>query len=95
MKIIFQKFGGWHPPKLAGGKPHAWAILKIMRFDKKFCTFDIQFLIKFWLLTFSIMEILNPKVGTVPRKFEKYLWSTNRPAHFYRNGKSCLFWPPL
>ena len=42
--------------------------------QKNFCTSDNQFLIKFWLLTFSTMEILNPKVGTVPRYFEKYFW---------------------
>ena len=59
-----------------------WAIQKLTRFDKNFPTSDNQFLIKFWLLTFSTMEILNPTVGTVPRKFEKYLWPTNRPAHF-------------
>ena len=29
------------------------------------------------------IRILNPKVGTVPRKFEKYLWTTNRPHHFF------------
>ena len=47
-----------------------------------FRTCDNLFLIKFWLLTSSTMEILNPKVGTVPKNFEKYLWSTNRLAHF-------------
>ena len=59
-----------------------WRIRKVMRFDKKFCTSDNQFFIKFWILTFSTMEILNPKVGTMPRKFEKYLWLTNRLAQF-------------
>ena len=58
-------------------------------------TSDNLFLIKFWLLTFSTMEILNPKVGTMQKKFEKYLWLTHRPAHFFRNWKSCLFWPAL
>ena len=38
-----------------------------------FCTSDYQFLIKFWLLTFSTMEILNPKVGTVPKKIREVL----------------------
>ena len=60
---------------------YTWRIRKVIGFDKKFCTSDNQFFIKFWLLTFATMEILNPKVGTVPRKFEKYLWLTNRLAH--------------
>ena len=55
---------------------------KSIRIIKKICTFDNQFLLKFWLPPFSTMRILNPKVGTVPRKFEKYLWTTNRPRHF-------------
>ena len=60
-----------------------WVILKVMRFNKIFVLPTIQFLIKFWLMTFATMEILNLQVGTVPRKFDKYLWSTNRLAHFY------------
>ena len=62
--------------------PDTWRIRKVIGFDKKFCTSDNQFFIKFWLLTFSTMEILNPKVGTVPRKFEKYFWLTNRLTQF-------------
>ena len=49
-----------------------WAIQKLTRFDKKFRSSDNQYLIKFWLLTFSTMEILNPKVGTVPKNFVAY-----------------------
>ena len=59
-----------------------WRIQKVLTFKKIFCTCDNQFFIKCCLLTFSTMEILNPKVGTVPRKFEKYLWLTNRLAQF-------------
>ena len=55
---------------------------KSIRILKKFCTSDNQFLLKFWLPPFSTMRNLNPKVGTVPRKFEKSFWTTNRPRHF-------------
>ena len=39
--------------------------------------------------------VLNRKVGTVPRKFDKYLRTINPPRHFFRNDKSCLFLPAL
>ena len=42
--------------------------LKIYEIRLNFRTSDNQFLIKFWLLTFSTMEILNPKVRTVPKE---------------------------
>ena len=70
----------WKYP--CGSNLYTWRIRKVIGFDKNFCTSDNQFFIKFWLLTFSTMEILNLKVGTVPRKFEKYLWLTNRLAQF-------------
>ena len=54
---------------------------------KKFCTSDQQILIQFWLPPFSTMRCLNLKVGTVPRKFEKFFWTTNRPRHFFCNTK--------
>ena len=44
---------------------------KINEIQLNFCTSDNQFLIKFWLLTFSTMEILNPEVGTVPKKIRE------------------------
>ena len=47
----------------SGEYEYTWAVVKIH-------TFDNQFLIKFWLPTFLTIEILNPKVDTVPRKFE-------------------------
>ena len=62
--------------KLYMGHPKSIRILKI------FCTSDNQFLLKFWLHPFSTIRILNSKVGTVPRKFEKSFWTTNRPRHF-------------
>ena len=56
---------------------------KSIRILKNFCTSDNQFFVKFWLPPFSTMGILNLKVGTVPRKFEKSFWTTNRPRHFF------------
>ena len=67
---------------------------KSIRILKNFCTSDKQFFIKFWLPTFSTMRILNPKVGTVPRKFE-YLWTTNRPRHLFCNEKLCFHFAEL
>ena len=42
-------------------------------------TSDNQLSEIFWLPTCSTILILNPKVGTVPRKCEKYLCTTNCP----------------
>ena len=39
---------------------------------QKYCTFDNQFVIEFWYVTYSTIEILNSKVCTVPTKFEKF-----------------------
>ena len=47
---------------------------------KNCCTSDNQFFVKFWLPPFSTMRILNPKVGTVPRKFEKSFGLQIAPA---------------
>ena len=54
-----------------------------IRILKFFCTSDNQFVLKVCLQPFSTMRILNPKVGTVPRKFEKYLWTTRHFGFFY------------
>ena len=56
---------------------------KSIRILKNFCSSDNQFFLKFWLPPFSTMRILNPKVGTAPRKFEKSFWTTNRPRHLF------------
>ena len=56
---------------------------KSIRIFKNFCSSDNQFFLKFWLPPFSTMRILNPKVGTAPRKFEKSFWTTNRPRHLF------------
>ena len=56
---------------------------KINETRKFFRISDNQFLIKFWLLMFSIIEILNPKVGTVQRKYEMFLWPKNRLSHVF------------
>ena len=55
-----------------------------MRFYKNYPTSDNQWFIKFRLQSLSTMEILNPKVGTVPKQIEKFIWPTNRPTHSLR-----------
>ena len=62
-----------------------------MKFDKNFRTFDNQFLIKFWLVKISKMKILNPKFGTVPKQFGKYLRPTIRRTHsILINNRVCF-----
>ena len=60
---------------------------KRIRILKNFCTSNNQLFIKFWLPPFLTMTILNPKVGTVPKQFEKYLWPTNHTRHLLCNEK--------
>ena len=53
---------------------------KSSRIDQNFRTSYNQNFMKICSPPFETMLILNPKVGTMPRKFEKCFRSTNRPA---------------
>ena len=57
---------------------------KSNRIDQNFCTSDNQNFMKICLPPFETMLILNPKAGTMPRKFEKCFRSTNRPKNLLR-----------
>ena len=56
---------------------------KINKFDKNFRTFDNQYLMKFWLLSLSTMEIQNPKVGTVPKKIREDFMAYRSPRALF------------
>ena len=56
---------------------------KIMRFDKKISYFRQSVLNKIWILTFSTMEILNPKVGTVPKKIREIFMANKSPRTLF------------
>ena len=71
-----------------------WVVYKVHGIAK-FSYFRQSDVYETWLPPFSTTRIINPKVGTVPRKFEKYIRSTNRPAHFFFCKKLCLFREPV
>ena len=54
---------------------------KNSRNDQNFPRFHNQNLMKICLPPLTTMLILNPKIVTVPKKFEKYFPLTNRLAH--------------
>ena len=66
---------------------YTWVIQKVFGFLKIFYISDSQFILKFWLPPLSTMMISILKVGTVPRKFKKYLSTTNRLSHFNNSKK--------
>ena len=72
-----------------------WDIQNLTRFIQINLLPFISDPLKFWLPMFSMMLIQNPKIGTVPKKFEKCWWTTNHPTTSFWNRKSFLFkWCP-
>ena len=57
---------------------------KSNRIDQNFCTSDYQNFMKICLSPFETMLILNPKVGTMPRKLRSVFAQQTDPKNLLR-----------